>query len=175
MLCKIDIPVAHKEILKWISNYHRQVLLADLVEPFLVSLHGKRIDKRAAERLHGILVQHEELLVSSVQYNQEKRGDGSKAWRFTVKWHGMGDTWFTALHQPDGVSIDIVDAMIGREYARAMGEALTAKLEKFEYNATKFNDMVDALQNASEFAAAPNGLGGLYPLSEFFHYYQLSR
>lgn len=92
-----------------------------------------------------------------------------KIWMYDIE---QAERTFVVRTKDDG-TLDIDQAMIADRKWLAHAEFLEQKLNRFAYNANKFNDMVHALQNMSEEARMPGDPFPVYPLSKFYHWYQL--
>jgi len=176
-LCKIDIPKARAGILKSIAEYRRHAILAELVEGFLKGLEGKRIDARCKDKLQELLQEAApSLKVYRVTYSKEQNLlTLLPDYRFNIWMYDMdvAERHFLVRHKPDG-TLNIEDAMVADRQWAAHADLLEARLPKFTYHATRFNEAVDMLKKQCEFALDSDGKFPVYPLSEYFHWYQLS-
>lgn len=174
-LVPIDIPAARKAVLKSISEYRRQGRLAFLMRQFLESLQGKKVDKRAADKFHAKLVSEApELKVARVIYTTDRSfGANLPIYKFAVECYEMQRrTWEVRTNETGALLIE--DAMVGDAQWIAMADALEERLPFLAARANSFNIRLKSLQDSCVFADGPPGtVGPLYPLSEFFHWYQL--
>lgn len=176
-LCKIDIPKARAQILKSIADYRKQHRLAELIEAFFTALEVKRIDARHMGKLKTHLIeQAPELKVHSIRLVKAKQFNDRAVYRVYVEMYDMdtdlSERSYQFLEKEDG-TLDIDHAMVADRKWAAHADFLEQKLARFAYHATKFNDMVHALQNACEEAVMPGDPFPVYPLSKFYHWYQL--
>lgn len=175
-ICKIDIPAARTEILQSISEYRKHHTLAVLVTGFLTDLSGKRIDVRAKDRLHALLIEKApELKVYRVDFKKSVQPMNNRfEYRFGVNMYDManGERSFTAREKDDG-TLDVAAAMIADAMWEKHADYLEEALTRFAYNATKFNFHLEELAKYATIAKPADQLHYVHPLSKFFHAYQL--
>lgn len=172
----IDIPEARKNILKSISEYRRHQLLADVLEPFLIALNGKKVDKRVAEKLHKHLVEvAPDLKVYAVYIQTSKGIMGSPQFRLEIRMYEMPQDHYSwnVLSKDDG-SWDVEHAMVSDRVWGKQADFLQERLEgNFNYAANKFNALLEQMQALAKATVMPGTYFPVHPLSEYFCYYKL--
>ena len=176
-LRKIDIPAATVQIVESIVRNRKQHILAGVVEEFFKTLQGRRIDARAAGKLYDILVESTpDLKVHRVAYHKDAGVPPIQpvSYRFTISMYDMepAERHFLLRVRSDG-TLNIDDAMVADRRWKAHADFLESKLPRFAHNAQRFNNMVHALQQQCEEACMPGDPFPVYPLSDFYHWYQL--
>lgn len=180
-LVPIDIPMARKALLKAATDYRRQHAIALIFEAFLMSLDpAKKVTKAHAAKLHERLTQDEALLVSRVDF----KADTGKPWRdtyyFEVHCYTMDEPVRFTLRrsaEPPFGGWDVENALIGYRQSAALADYLENNQITFANRAKQFNQTLELLRDISRFADGPEDLKmkGVWPLTDFFHWYQLSR
>jgi hypothetical protein len=180
----IDVPKARAEILKSISEYRRLQQLADIVEKFLTELPpGKTVNARVAQRLHNKLVEHPELRAHSVQYTPDKSVTGVPGFILKISMYDMdhvtsaaGYTSFhvRAMNSTEGSGWDVPWAMMGHRFWGKSADHLDSLLTVFPHRARKFNEHLAELRALAKLAEREDMVGPVFPLSDYFHYYQLT-
>jgi len=179
-LVLIDIPKARASILKSISEYRRMHRLSELMQQFFEALSAaKKIDARSAGKLQTLLQeQAPELKAYRFIYSKaEPVLSGHYEYTYRVFMYDMddrGEQSFRVRANEDG-TLNIDDALIAHRKWKAHADFLEEKLPRFAYNAQKYNDMLTALKNMMEYAVPAGEHYPVYPLSDFFGWYQLSR
>lgn len=180
-LRKIDIPEARKAIVKSISQYDRLQRLSDLLDPFLRALPQK-VDRRVGEKLFTLLTeQAPELKVYRVIYTPDKTLTGQQQFGLRICMYEMDDLGEMTLtvrpqaateEKPEHWDVDF--AMVAMRRWGKHADFLRGRLTNFAYNAKKFNEALDVLKKGSALAVPEDEHSPVYPLSQFFHWYQLN-
>lgn len=176
-LRKIDIPAARAEIVKSIAEYRRLAILTTMVEIFLREVDGRKIDARVASKFQ-LRLQNDAPVLKVYRVSYAKDGQtmsGRPVYKFCVFMYDMTNEKHTfSVNEKEDGRLDIDGALIADRKWREHADFLEERLNKFAYHASKFNDMLQALHNAAEFAMMPGDHFPVYPLGSHFQWYALT-
>lgn len=176
-LCRISIPKARQQILKTIADYRVMAALSSNVERFILSMHGKTVNRSIAGKLQEFLVREmPNSKIGPVYYYSGRDAQGYPEFKLEVTVYELDEpkTTFYVRYQRENGGFDLDSMMVGHRLWTRHANHLQEQLEVFNLNAKRFNDLVGNLRDFAKVCVPSGELHAVYPLTEYFHYYQLT-